>query len=152
MNNKETLIHQRVREAREGSNPRVIGRMASGWAVVGDHQIVYGYSLLLPDPVVPSINHLGEADRTRYLADMVLLGDALLAVTGAHRINYEILGNSEPALHVHLFPRHETEPDDLRIHPVWYYDWSLAKPLEAEKQQHFIEQVNAELNGLGALI
>jgi len=33
------------------------------------------------------------------------LAKALLEVTGAVRINYEILGNSKAALHEHVFPK-----------------------------------------------
>ena len=40
---------------------------------------------------------------------MAGLGDAVLLVTGAERINYEILGNVEPALHAHVIPRHTNE-------------------------------------------
>lgn len=46
-------MHQRVAEARESKNPTVIGRVRSGWVVLGDSQFIRGYSLLLPDPVVP---------------------------------------------------------------------------------------------------
>jgi hypothetical protein len=79
----KTLIHRRVAELREGTNPTVIGRVRSGWAVLGDSQFFRGYSLLLPDPVVPSINDLATAERIEFLLDMVALGDALLAVTEA---------------------------------------------------------------------
>ena len=103
-----TLIHQRVEWAREGANPTVICRMPSGWAVLGDDQFLRGYSLLLPDPVVPDLNSLASDERLRFLGDMAILGDALLEVTGAYRINYEILGNTEPALHAHVFPRYLT--------------------------------------------
>jgi hypothetical protein len=50
----------------------------------------------LPDPVLGSINELEGAPRAQFLVDMVAIGDALLAVTGAYRINYEIQGNSDP--------------------------------------------------------
>ena len=43
---------------------------------------------------------------------MATIGDALLEVTGAFRINYEILGNLEPALHAHIIPRYLNEPED----------------------------------------
>ena len=39
----------------------------------------------------------------------------------AYRINYEILGNSEAALHAHIFPRRMTEPDQYRCGPVFAY-------------------------------
>lgn len=89
-------------------------------------QFLPGYCLLLPDPVVPSLNDLDEAARTTYLLDMARLGDAALQATGALRMNYEILGNSEPELHCHVFPRYASEPEHLRRMPVWFYDWKTA--------------------------
>lgn len=133
-----TLIHRRVAEAVAGANPAVITRMQSGWAVVGEQQVVFGYSLLLPDPVVADLNALSTAGRARFLLDMTTLGDALLEVTGARRINYEILGNAEPALHAHLFPRYDSEPQELRTAPVWRYDWSKAPRFERGSFEPFI--------------
>lgn len=128
----QTLIHRRVDAAQAGENPFVIARVESGWAVIGDVQFLDGYCLILPDPVVPSLNDLAEDARTTFLRDMCLLGDAILEATWAQRINYEILGNSEPALHAHVFPRYDTEPDVLRSKPVWFYDWTNAQPFSEE--------------------
>jgi diadenosine tetraphosphate (Ap4A) HIT family hydrolase len=114
-----TLIHERVAAARAGTNPTVVSRVASGWVVLGDSQLPLGYSLLLPDPVVESINHLGPSERALFMADMLALGDALLEVTGAYRINYEILGNTEQALHAHVFARHRHERPEQLGGPVW---------------------------------
>ena len=94
--------------------------------MLGETQITRGYSLLLPDPVVPDLNALTGAARRQFLDDMARLGDALLEETGAERINYEILGNVEPALHAHVIPRHASEEADLRKKPVWLHDWSAA--------------------------
>ena len=116
-----TLIHERVELARQGRSPQVICRLRSGWAVLGDSQFIAGYSLLLPDPVVPSLNELGSDRRAQFLLDMSAIGDALLATTDAYRINYEILGNTEPALHAHISPRRMTEPDEYRVGPVFRY-------------------------------
>lgn len=121
-----SLISQRVELARQGANDKVIYRMPSGWAVMGDVQFLPGYCLLLPDPVVPSLNDLDTQARAAYLLDMARLGDAVLEATGALRMNYEILGNSEPELHCHLFPRYASEPEDKRRMPVWFYDWKTA--------------------------
>ena len=69
---------------------------------------------LRPDPVVPSVNDLSVENRSQFLSDMVVLGDALLAVTDAVRINYKILGNGAPTLHAHVFPRRLNEPEEYR--------------------------------------
>lgn len=116
-----TVVHERVAQARDGRNPTVIARMPSGWAVLGDQQFLPGYALLLPDPVVAHLTDLDERGRAAYLRDMARIGDALLAVTDAERINYEILGNSVPVLHAHVTPRYQWEPQAYRTGPVWSY-------------------------------
>ena len=137
----DTLVHRRVEGARRGTNPTVIARMDSGWAVLGDKQVVRGYSLLLPDPVVPGLNDLDEKERTMFLLDMARLGDALLEVTGAEHINYEILGNWVPALHAHVAPRYEGEPPERRRAPIWFYDWDEATPFSPKRDQRLIEEI-----------
>ncbi|MEN8173923.1 MAG: hypothetical protein ABFS03_13715 [Chloroflexota bacterium] len=140
-----TLVHQRVADAKAGTNLTVIARVPSGWIVLGDIQFLAGYSLLLPDPVVPSLNDLDEKQRTRFLKDMVILGDALLEVTDAYRINYEILGNLDAALHAHVFPRYMTEPEELRRGPIYYYDKAYRDSIKFDlKRDHrLMEQIAA---------
>ena len=122
---KPTAIHALVNAARAG-DPRVIASLPSGWALFGERQFVRGYVLLLPDPVVADINSLAEPARAPFLLDMTRVGDALLAVAGALRINYAIFGNLEPALHAHIVPRYADEPAALRVQHPWAYDWNAA--------------------------
>lgn len=95
--------------------------MASGWAVMGESQRLRGYCLLLPDPVAGSLNDLDAPSRARYLDDMARIGDAVNAVCRPRRLNYEMLGNLEPALHAHVLPRYESEPEAYRTKAVWMY-------------------------------
>ncbi|HEY3313296.1 MAG TPA: hypothetical protein VGK00_16770 [Anaerolineales bacterium] len=140
-----TLIHERVEAARKGENPSVLCRMESGWAVFGDVQMLNGYCLLLPDPVPPDLNALSIPEREKFLRDMSIIGDALLEVTGAARINYEILGNSEKALHAHIIPRYEAEPEELRKGPVWFYDWSRAPRFDPQVHGKLMEGIRAAI-------
>jgi diadenosine tetraphosphate (Ap4A) HIT family hydrolase len=121
-----TAIHILVSRCRAADYPSRVARMRSGWVVMGERQVFAGYCLLLPDPVVPHLNALGAERREQFLSDMARVGDAILAVTSALRINYAMFGNVEPALHAHVFPRFADEPAATRNAQPWAFDWSLA--------------------------
>ena len=141
----ETAIHRRVAALREGRDPTFLARLRSGWAVLGEQQFLRGYCLLLPDPVVPHLNALAGEARAAVLADAAALGDAVLAATGAIRINYAIFGNVEPALHVHVVPRYADEPEALRtVHP-WGYDWAAAPRFDASRDGQLVAILRREL-------
>ncbi|HEY3311535.1 MAG TPA: hypothetical protein VGK00_07855 [Anaerolineales bacterium] len=140
-----TLIHRRVEAARKGENPTLLCKMDSGWAVFGDVQMLNGYCLLLPDPVPADLNALPLPEREVFLRDMTIIGDALLEVTGAVRINYEILGNSEKALHAHIIPRYEAEPADLSKGPVWFYDLTQAPHFDPQRHKPLMDKIRAAL-------
>jgi diadenosine tetraphosphate (Ap4A) HIT family hydrolase len=132
-------IQERVDTARAGTNPTVICRVPSGWVVLCDTQFLSGYCILLADPVVASLNDLSRLKRAEFLSDMVTVGDALLEVTNAYRINYAIAGNTDPYLHAHIVPRYMSEPEELRKGLPWshphserdllLFDYERDKPL-----------------------
>ena len=121
-----TAIHAMVERCRASDYPAAVARLRSGWLVMGERQVLPGYCLLLPDPVVPDLNALPADLRGRFLSDMAMTGDVLLALTAALRINYAIFGNVEPALHAHIFPRHAAEPEATRTAQPWALDWDAA--------------------------
>ena len=114
---------------------------------MGDVQPVPGYCLLLADPVAESLNSLTETDRTTYCLDVVRIGDALLEVTGACRINYETWGNREPALHTHITPRFRHEPRVLRqMPPGLAYPRVFARRYDPERDQALARQIRGALS------
>ena len=138
-----TAIHRQVEAARKGTAPDLICRVPSGWVVLSDMQFLPGYCILLPDPVVSSLNDLDRSHRAEYLCDMALVGDALMEVTGAYRINYAIMCNLDPALHAHIVPRYLWEPDDLRQGPPWAHDQDgpAARRFDPARDRALIEQI-----------
>jgi diadenosine tetraphosphate (Ap4A) HIT family hydrolase len=123
-----TAIHRMVERCRAHEYPAVAARLRSGWVVMAERQVLAGYCLLLPDPVVEHLNVLTGAQRARFLEDMALTGDAVQHCTGALRVNYAVFGNLEPALHAHIFPRRADEPDAMRTAQPWALDWDAAPP------------------------
>jgi len=142
---KPASIDKQVETARAGKLARVVARMASGWAVLGDPQILPGYCLLLADPVVPHLNALSGDARRQFLEDMTRLGDAVLAMTGAERINYEILGNVDPVLHAHVVPRYATEDPEDRKRVVWLHDWTRAAPFDPANHAELLAKISAHV-------
>jgi diadenosine tetraphosphate (Ap4A) HIT family hydrolase len=122
----DTAIHAMVDRCRAADYPAAVARLRSGWVVLGERQVLTGYCLLLPDPVVPHLNALAPDLRAQFLSDMAAIGDALLEATSALRINYAIFGNVEPALHAHIFPRQAAEPEATRSAQPWALDWNAA--------------------------
>jgi diadenosine tetraphosphate (Ap4A) HIT family hydrolase len=141
-----TAIHRRVEACRAGTDPTVIARLASGWAVMGDPQVLTGYCLLLPDPVVPHLNAMPPEAQVAFLADLARLGQAVLEATGALRINYAMFGNLEPALHAHVHPRHANEPEALRTAHPWAYDWSAARRFDPGRDGPLLRALRARLD------
>ena len=134
-----TSIHVMVDRCRAQDYPAAVAKLRSGWVVMGERQVLTGYCLLLPDPVVPHLNALPPALRGEFLSDMALLGDSLLAVTAGLRVNYAIFGNVDPALHAHVFPRRSTEPEATRSAQPWALDWDAAP--------RYSESLHGELQG-----
>ncbi|MGE6632066.1 HIT family protein [Bacillus sp. NPDC077027] len=104
-----------------GENPMVLAKMKSGYAVIGDTQFLPGYCVLLAFLKVNDLNELTLEQRSQYLLDMSIIGDAVTEVCQPSRMNYSIYGNSDAYLHAHIFPRYEWEPEDKRPYPVWQY-------------------------------
>lgn len=73
---------------------------------------------------------------------MSIVGDAILKITDAYKINYSILGNSADFLHAHIFPRYLSENKKRLKIPVWLYpssNWSDEKYQYTESEHRQIK-------------
>jgi diadenosine tetraphosphate (Ap4A) HIT family hydrolase len=124
-------------------DPALVCRVPSGLVFLCDMQYLRGYSILQADPQVESINALNPLARAEFLRDMVLVGDALLEVIGAYRINYAIMGNSLPVLHAHIIPRYLSEPEELRRGGSWSYPQEQIDDVrfDAERDLELMQQL-----------
>ena len=117
----------RIGSALRGQNPTVMARLGGGFAVIGDVQWLPGYCVLLADdPAATRLSDLPRPRRLEFLASMEQLAEAVEQVCSEHdpafrRVNLEILGNTDPFLHAHVWPRYDWEPAELAGKPVWLY-------------------------------
>ena len=142
-----TLIHQFVREAQAGTNPRVVGKLGSGWVIMSPDQRLRGYCLLIADPVVPDINSLTHYQRSQFLLDMTKVGDALNEILHPRRLNYSLLGNQDHALHAHVHPRFETEQEDYVLKPPFAYPLfgEAVVPFDAVREAPLMSELASRL-------
>ena len=150
-------ITNRVQRILAGNDPELLVEMPSGYAILGKYQPepITGCCMLLPrlgsdGVVVPSPNELGYEERARFFSDLVLLGDAIMAVTGSTRINYLVLCNQVPELHGHCVPRFDSEDPEKRMQgPFEAYDFGAARVADASGQDTQLHgQLRAELTRL----
>ncbi|MFJ4501973.1 HIT family protein [Streptomyces sp. NPDC088864] len=153
----ETWRHDRIGSALRGENPTVLRRLEAGFAVIGDVQFLPGYAVLLADdPAVQRLSDLPRARRTAFLADMDRLGEAVERACrrldpAFRRVNLEILGNTDPFLHAHVWPRFDWEPPELVGRPVWLYQrerWSDASHALGPRHDTLRTAITEELDRL----
>ncbi|MDX3087717.1 HIT family protein [Streptomyces griseoaurantiacus] len=147
----------RIGAALRGENPTVLRRLTAGFAVIGDVQFLPGYSVLLVDePHVRRLSDLPRGKRLSFLSDMDRLGEAVEQVCqrldpAFRRVNLEILGNTDPFLHAHVWPRYAWEPAEVRDKPVWLHPrtrWTDERFALGPRHDVLREAIGSELDRL----
>ena len=90
----------------------VIANLESGALAHYSDREFAGRCVLVLHEHVEHLEELSPAALTQLMLDVRRAGRAIRKATGARRLNYAVLGNAAPHLHVHLIPRGGT--NDLR--------------------------------------
>lgn len=144
------ILTERIELARKGLNPTVVTKMKSGWVVLGDNQTISGYCLLLADPIIDDLSKLDINRRKQFLFDMTVIGDALMTVLNAKKINYSIFDNLNMGLHAHIHPRYDWEKEEFKEYPPWKYHFMQVPIVEfdIEKNKPLIQKLKIEIDRL----
>ena len=121
-----------------------VAELKSCYVILGDQQFYRGYCVLFAKLHATEL-YLMPADAARLLSDeMRLVAEAIAAVVKPWKMNYECLGNSEPHVHWHLFPRYET--DQMRGGPIWLRPESERKvTLDENDRRALIASIRSQL-------
>ena len=133
-----------IERCRAGNLADFVAELPHSFVILGDAQFYRGYSVVLARRHVNEV-HLMPADEARALFDeTVAVGRAIALATRPLKLNYECLGNLEPHVHWHIFPRVET--DAMRAAPVWMRPEAERKiALEDSDRRGLIQTLGAEL-------
>ncbi len=102
-----------------------------------------GYCILYYHRHATELFQLTLEERTRFIEDVANLAHAIWKVCRPAKLNYAILGNELPHLHVHVIPRYPT--DGWWGKPIWLRPPHERLPLDASKAQQIAEAIRNEL-------
>lgn len=122
------LVCQRIKKIKVGKNPFFIAELQTGYVVLADNQFYKGYVIFLCKRHVSELHFLDSEFALTYLKEMMLVAKTVWLAFKPRKLNYELLGNSEPHLHWHIIPRYENDPK--KESPIWNYN---SKIRNAEK-------------------
>jgi len=117
------LICKRIEQIRTKRNRHFVAELESGFVVLGDYQFFRGYTLLLAKSHAAELHELPVPVKERFLIEMSYVAQAVHSVFSPAKLNYECLGNGEPHLHWHIFPRYGNDPSPTTS--SWVVDRSL---------------------------
>jgi len=106
-----------IERIRAGSFPDFVAELPRSWMILGDAQFYRGYCVLFAKRHVTEPHLMPRGEAHELLDEILAAGRAISSVTGALKLNYECLGNQEPHVHWHIFPRYAD--DAMRLQPVW---------------------------------
>jgi len=146
------LICDRIEMIINGANPCFVRELETGYAVIGDHQHFKGYTLFLCKTCAPELHCLEREFKLQFLEEMSLVAEAVYHAFQPEKLNCELLGNGDPHLHWHIFPRVEGDiPGEIKG-PVWWLPIDEMnsddnRPSEAELKD-MVERLGRELDKL----
>ena len=129
---------------RDGAFPDAIAELPRSWLILGDSQFYRGYCVLLAKRHATELHLMPRAEAHELLDELLAVGKALANLLSPLKLNYECLGNQEPHVHWHVFPRYADDP--MRLQPVWLRPEHERKAsLEDSKRRELIALIQTEL-------
>jgi diadenosine tetraphosphate (Ap4A) HIT family hydrolase len=106
-----------IEKLRGGSASDWIAELPRSWLILGDAQFYRGYCIVLAKRHVTELHAMPRGEAHELLDEILAVGRTLGEVVKPLKMNYECLGNQEPHVHWHIFPRYLDDP--MRLVPVW---------------------------------
>ena len=139
----ECFICERINVDQEGKNKYLIKELETGFAVLGDFQYYEGYTLFLSKIHAKELHELEYEFMKKFLEEMAQVAKAVYQAFHPFKLNYEMLGNGEPHLHWHLFPRYKDDPQ-VKF-PVWVVDQSVRYAESARPTDEQLRELKSQI-------
>lgn len=132
---KTCEICQEISDIKNKKNPLFISELKTGYITIGNYQFYPGYVIFICKTHVYELHELSPDFKLQFIKDMSLVAEAVYKTFKPKKLNYELLGNTVPHLHWHIFPRYKNDP--LPNRPVWcmHTDITCSDKVRPTKQQ-----------------
>jgi len=129
---------------RAGLFADAIAELPRSWLIFGDAQFYRGYCVLLAKRHATEPHLMPRGEAHELLDELLAVGKTLANALNPLKLNYECLGNQEPHVHWHVFPRYAD--DAMRLQPVWLRPEHERKvSLEDSDRRGLIGSIQAQL-------
>jgi diadenosine tetraphosphate (Ap4A) HIT family hydrolase len=127
-----------------GAFPDWVAELPRSWLTLGDAQFYRGYCVLLAKRHATELHVMPRGEAHELLDEILAVGRTLAEVLKPLKMNYECLGNQEPHVHWHIFPRYLDDP--MRLAPVWVRPEAERKvSLSAHDRTELMKAIRSEL-------
>src|SRR5512146_385141 len=106
-----------IGRCRAGAFADFVAELPHSVVILGDAQFYRGYCVVLAKRHASEIHLMPPEEARALFEETVAVGRAIALATRPLKLNYECLGNLEPHVHWHVFPRFAS--DAMRTAPVW---------------------------------
>lgn len=121
-------ICQQIDLLKKVKNPYIVTKLQTGYVVMAESQFYRGYTLFLSAKHASELHQLPPKFMGLFIQEMALVSKAVWLVFKPRKLNYELLGNSQPHLHWHIIPRYKNDPKPN--YPIW----SLSEKIRSAKK------------------
>ncbi len=144
------FVCKRIDLIKNNKNKYFVKELETGYVVLCDYQYFYGYTIFISKTHTDELHKLKKSEKELFLKEMATVAEAVIKAFKPKKLNYELLGNSDPHLHWHLIPRYSDDPNPKTA--IWAIDYEIrcnknSKPSE-KKLKELKEKLIKELNNL----
>jgi diadenosine tetraphosphate (Ap4A) HIT family hydrolase len=133
-----------IERCSSGYFPDFVAELPQSWLILGDAQFYRGYCVLLAKRHAIELHLMPRAEAHELFEELLAVAATLAKVVSPLKLNFECLGNQEPHVHWHIFPRYESDP--MKLQPVWLRPESERKTvLEDADRRELLGAIRAEL-------
>ena len=133
-----------IERIRSEAFPDFVAELPHSFVILGDAQFYRGYCVVFAKVHATELHLMPPAEAHALFDQTVAVGAAIAAVVKPLKLNYDCLGNAEPHVHWHVFPRYASDP--LRHGPVWTRpDAERMVALDKRDRDELIASLRSEL-------